>query len=204
MVFGTASVSRLKNYTEKSNVPFSKKMLGGFTFVQPLNYLKAFLLDYLKKDIRQIIDLFLIKGKWSSNIISTQISDSFHELIKLSERITEFDDSVAEDSQNGTKFRAYLHKMDKDKNAQKVLRQMLKEINDIAKAIIHEAAANLITIGKNLKLIIDDYAHTPHELIINWKEIELSADKNLNEFMVAVYKKLYYMVKLLQVFSKEE
>ncbi|RPJ04890.1 MAG: hypothetical protein EHM28_13205, partial [Spirochaetaceae bacterium] len=66
LIFGTASVSRLKNYTEKANVPFAKKMLGGFIFVQPLNYLKAFLLDYLKKDIRQIIDLFLIKGKWSS------------------------------------------------------------------------------------------------------------------------------------------
>ncbi|MBN1524134.1 MAG: hypothetical protein JW904_06625 [Spirochaetales bacterium] len=203
LVFGTSSISRLKNYTEKSNAQFSKRMLGGYIFVQPLNYLKAFLLDYLKKDIRETIDLFLIKGKWTSNIISQQISDAFHELIQISDRITEFDNSVSEETQTGAKFRSYLHKADKDKTAQKVLRQMLKEVNDMARGLIHEAGQHLITIGKNLKLIIDDYSRAPHELIINWKEIEASTDKNLQEFMVGVYKKLYYIVKLLQVYAKE-
>jgi hypothetical protein len=204
-IFGTASVSRLKNYTEKANAGFAKRMLGGYLYVHPLNYLKAFLLDYLKKDIREIIDHFLIKGKWTSNLVSQQVSESFHSLLQISERITEFDDSVSEETPTGAKLRLYLHKYEKDKQgAQKVLRQMLKELNDIAKALIHEAAQHLITIGKDLKLMIDDYQRNTHELIINWKEIEMSTDKDLKTFMVETYKKLYYIVRLLQVFIKEE
>ena len=204
-IFGTASISRLKYYTEKANAGFAKRMLGGYTFVHPLNFLKAFLLDYLKKDIREIIDLLIIKGKWTSNLISQQVSESFHVLLQISERITEFDESVNEETPTGAKLKLYLHKYEKDKQgAQKVLRQMLKELNDIAKALIHESAQHLITIGKNLKLMLDDHQRHNHELIINWKEIEMATDKNLKEFMVVVYRKLYYMVKLLQVFIKED
>ncbi len=204
-IFGTASISRLKSYTEKANAAFAKRMLGGFLYVHPLNYLKAFLLDYLKKDIREIIDHFLIKGKWTSNLVSQQVSESFHSLLQISERITEFDDSVSDESPTGAKLKLYLHKYEKDKQgAQKVLRQMLKEINDIARALIHEAAGHLIIIGKDLKLMLDDYQRNSHELIINWKEIEMSSDKDLKTFMVETYKKLYYIVRLLQVFVKEE
>jgi len=204
-IFGTSSISRLKNYSEKANTAFSKKMLGGYIYVQPLNYLKAFLLDYLKKDIRELIDLLIIKGKWTSNIVSQQLSESFHVLIQISDRITTFDDSVAEETQTGAKLRIYLHKFDKDKQgAQKVLRQMLKEINDQAKALIHEAAQHLINIGKNLKSVIDDFQKSSHELIINWKEIEFASDKKLAPQMVIIYKKIYYLVKLLQIFIKED
>ncbi|MQY77382.1 MAG: hypothetical protein GH155_07130, partial [Spirochaeta sp.] len=67
-IFGTASVSRLSNYSEKANLLFSKKMLGGYTYITPLNYLKAFLLDYVKKDVRQLADILLIRAKWTNNL----------------------------------------------------------------------------------------------------------------------------------------
>jgi hypothetical protein len=204
LIFGTSSISRLKNYIEKANIAFSKKMLAGFLYVQPLNYLKAFLLDFLKKDIKAIVDLLIIKGKWATNFTSQELSESFHSLLEISDRITEFDDSVAEESSTGSKLKTYFHKSDKEKAAQKVLRQMLKEINDMAKGMIHEAAQNLITLGRNIKMALDDYTRQPHELIINWKEIEVNFDGNLKNSLVNIYKKIYYMVKLLQIFFKEE
>ncbi|MBN1797617.1 MAG: hypothetical protein JW822_03510 [Spirochaetales bacterium] len=204
LVFGTASISRLKNYTEKANIAFSKKMLAGFIYVQPLNYLKAFLLDFLKKDIKGVVDLLIIKGKWATNLTSQELSESFHRLLEISDNITEFDDSVAEESNTGTKLKTYFHKSDKEKAAQKVLRQMLKEINDMAKGMIHEAAQNLVTLGKNIKMALDDYTRQPHELIINWKEIEVNYDSDLKSTLVNIYKKIYYIVKLLQIFFKEE
>ncbi len=50
-VFGTTAVSRMRNYTEKENLAFSKKMLGGYKYVAPMNYLNAFLVDYLRGEI---------------------------------------------------------------------------------------------------------------------------------------------------------
>ncbi|MCK7517885.1 MAG: hypothetical protein MZV64_09340 [Ignavibacteriales bacterium] len=56
------SSCRMKNYTEKANVVFAKRMLGGFTQTVALNYLRAFLIDFFKKDVRELVDLLIIRG----------------------------------------------------------------------------------------------------------------------------------------------
>ncbi len=203
-VFGTPAVSRLKNYTDKANLVFSKKMLGGFMHVQGLNYLKAFLLDYFKKDIRELVDLFLIRGQWSTNLLSQQLSEGFHELMSVSEKLIAFDDSLADDADIGLRLRTYLAKADRDKDQLKNLRTVLKNVNDDAQRMINGSAQALITVGKNLKNVLEDYQRTPHELIINWKEIELASEQPIAERVTEVYKRIYFFVQLMQFFAKSE
>lgn len=203
-VFGTPAVSRLKNYTDKANLVYSKKMLGGYMHVQGLNYLKAFLLDFFKKDIRELVDLFLIRGQWSTNLLSQQLSEGFHELMSVSEKLVVFDESLADDGELGLRLRNYLAKADRDKDQLKNLRVTLKTVNDDAQRMINTSAQALITIGKNLKNVLDDYQRTPHELIINWKEIEFASERPIAERITEVYKRIYYFVQLMQFFAKAE
>ncbi len=84
---------------------FSKKMLGGFTHVVPLNYLKAFLLDYFKKDIREVVDILLIRGKWSTNLTSQQLSEAFHNLMTAADELVKFAESLSEEGQRGISLR---------------------------------------------------------------------------------------------------
>ncbi|MFP4364380.1 MAG: DUF5312 family protein [Spirochaetia bacterium] len=201
-IFGTTAVSRMKNYTDKANVSFSKKNLGGYIHVTPVNYLKAFLLDFLKRDIKQVVDLFLIKGQWSTTLMSQQLSESFHSLMETSTNLTEFDDSLAEDGEMGLKMKNLLIRADKDKNAMASLRQVLKQINDQAHKYITTSAQNFIVVGKSLKNVYDDHSKQPHELILNWKEIEMASEEPIAEQIIGVYKKIYYFVQLLQMFVK--
>ncbi len=201
-VFGTTAISRLKNYTDKANVMFSKKMLAGYTMVAPLNYLKAFYLDYFKRDTREVVDLLLIKGKWSTNLLSQQLSESFHQLLELSDQLIRFDESLGEDGELGSKLKTVLHRADRDKSSLKYLRTQLKDINEQAAGIVNSSAQHLINVGKGLKLAVEDYAKQPHELIVNWKEIEAASDRPIHEKIVEVYKKLYYFIQLLQQFAK--
>ncbi len=201
-VFGTSAVARMKNYAEKANALFAKKMLGGYTQIQGMNYLKAFLLDYYKKDIRELVDLFLIRGQWSSNILSQQLSESFHELMSISERLLAFDDALADDADMGQRLRAALLKADRDKEQIKYVRTLLKGINDDALFMINSAAQSLIVVGKNLKNVLDDFKRTPRELIINWKEIELASEAPIADRITEVYKKIYYFIQLMQYFAK--
>ncbi len=115
LVFGSSIVIRMKNYTEKANVVFAKKMLGGYTQVPSLNYLKAYLMDYFKKDIREIVDILLIRGKWTTSVQSQQLSDSYHALLEVSADIIAFDESLADDGEMGGRLRAALAKADRDK-----------------------------------------------------------------------------------------
>jgi len=203
-VFGTPAVSRLKNYTDKANMAFSKKMLGGYTQVQGLNYLKAFLLDYFKKDIRELVDLFLIRGQWSTNLLSQQLSEGFHELMSVSEKLISFDDALADDGETGQRLRNYLAKAERDKDQLKNLRNLLKTVNDEAQRMINSSAHALIAVGKNLKNVLEDHQKTPHELIVNWKEIELASERPIEDRVTEVYKRIYYFVQLMQFFAKNE
>ena len=201
-VFGSPAISRLKNYTDKANIAFSRKMLGGFTQVQGLNYLKAFLLDFFKKDIRELVDLFLIRGQWSTNLLSQQLSEGFHELMSISEKLMAFDESLADEGELGTRLRSSLAKAERDKDQLKHLRILLKGVNDDAQRMVNGSAQALIAIGKNLKSLLEDYQRVPHVLLINWKELELASEKPIDERVTEVYKKIYHFVQLMQFFAK--
>jgi hypothetical protein len=172
--------------------------------VESINYLKAFLLDYYKRDIREIVNLLLVKGQWVSNTLAAPMSESFHQLMEVSDRLTAFDEALAEDAERGAKLKVLLTRADKDVNAQASIKQQLKDINSGARALIIEASGHFIVIGKHLKMAMDDYAKPKHELILNWKSLETSTDKVLKEWMTATYKQLYSFVQLMQFFVKEQ
>ncbi len=203
-IFGTTVVVRMKNYSDKANATFSKKMLGGFTQTAPLNFLRAFLMDYLKKDVREQSDHVIIRGKWSTNLQSQQLSDAYHALLDVSDEIVEFDDAMADDAEIGNRLRTAIMKSDRDKDALKYLRQLLKDINDRALGIVNKAALNLIALGKYYKNLIDDLAKTHPEIVLNWKDVENAAGRPLREWMIQTYKRIYYMVQLLKYYIKGE
>lgn len=203
-VFGTTAISRMKFYTDKANLGFSKKMLGGYTHIEPMNYLKAFLLDYFKKDIRELVDILLIRGKWSTNLLSQQLSESFHGLMQLSDELMRFDESLSEEGELGASLQRLLKRTDKDKSSTQLLRKELKAVNDNANRIINESGQHLIAIAKSLKNVVEDYGKKPHELLINWKELEGAMDGNVTERISGIYKQIYYFIQLLQFFIKKQ
>ncbi len=202
VIFGTAAVSRMKNYTEKANLAFSKRMLGGYIHVQGLNYLKAFILDIFKKDIRELVDLFLIRGQWTANQLSQHLSEAFHNVLEVSEKLLAFDENLADDAPLGSRLRTILLKSERDKEQVQLLRNHLKTINEEAQELINTAAQNLIAVGKSLKGLLDDYGRSPRELLTNWKEIESVSEEPIAENLVEVYKKIYAFIQLMQYFAR--
>ncbi|MDR1178101.1 MAG: DUF5312 domain-containing protein, partial [Spirochaetaceae bacterium] len=188
-VFGSAEVERMKYYTNKQNEIYIKKNMGGFTQIQGMNYLKAFLLDYFKKDIRELCDLFLIRGQWVSQVLSQQMSEGFHSLMTVSEEILAFDEKLGEDGENGSRLKAAMVKVDRDKGQAKYVRIILKAVNEEACQMITKAAQALIVVGKHLKSALEDFQKNPHELIINWKELEASSGEPLGKRIAGIYKK---------------
>ncbi len=199
-IFGTASISRLNHYTETANLLFSKKMIGGYTRIAPLNYLKAFLLDYAKKDVRQVVELLIISGKWTDNAPSQMLSESFHQLLNISDELMKFDEALAEDRDYGKKIQLFLYKVERDKQALSSLRHLIKKINEQAGAMILKAGQQCINLANVVKKTMEDQDEKHPKLIINWKELNSKTDKDPKAMCLSVYKKLYYFVKLLKNF----
>jgi hypothetical protein len=131
-------------------------------------------------------------------------SGSFHDLLELSDKITAFDDSLADDEELGAKLRNMLSRADRDKELVKQLRTQLKDVNEIALKFLTTGTQHFVVIARSLKTILDDYEKTPHDLISNWKELELNAEQPVKEWVVAVYKQIYAFVMLMQLYLKQE
>ncbi len=204
-IFGTTAIQRTRYYTEAANLAYTKKMLAGFLHVEAINYLKAFLVDYFKRDVRIIIsDLFIVRGQWSDGVLSQQLSDSYYAVMNIAQQIVDFDDSLAEEGELGIKLKkAGGRVVERDSASAKQLRQALAVVNETALKMVNETATNLITMGKVIKLLIDDLDRERAELIQNWKDLQGFTERPLREQLVSIYKRTYYFVQLMQVSVKK-
>ncbi len=202
-IFNTSAVVILKNYTEKNSSLYEKKNLGSFQYAKPLNYLKAFLVEYVKRDVREYSDLVLIRGKWTLAPLSTEMSNQYHEMLEASEAITAFDDKLAETAELGIKLKTYLPRADRDRDAKNIINTTLKDSNALAKEFIVNTTKAMIGYAKTLKMLIEDHQKPKGEIVMNWKELDRYAEHPIPQLGVEVYKKLYLFVSLMQGLLQE-
>ncbi len=203
MVFGGPVAPRIKNYTDRASSSFGRRINMTYTHTLPMNYLKAFLLDFFKKEIRELQDLLLVRGKWTTNVLSQQMSDYYYQVLGFSDQLLAFDDSLADEGEIGSKLKRMLGRVvERDESTTKPVKTMITDINSRAQRIMSESANSLISFGKGIKSLIEDYDRVDHELIINWKELANMSDVPLKERLSEDYKRIYYLIQLLQMYAK--
>ncbi|SFI75894.1 hypothetical protein SAMN04487775_105164 [Treponema bryantii] len=196
-IFGTASPQSLKYYTSEFNAPLEKKGLSVLEYTEPLNYLKTFLVEFVKKSIREYYDVVVIRGQWDATL-SAPMSNAYQELLKLSDEITGFDEMMAEEGSMGVKVKTLLPKTAHDAGAENIINRVVSDANESARGYIIQGTQNLIVIGKTIKQLIEDYVLPKPVLVANWKELEKFFETPLKEFSVDIYKKIYLFVQLMQ------
>jgi len=204
-VFGTAFVQRLSHYNEKANAEFTRRMIAGYGLTQPMNYLAAFLFDYFNLDVRLLIsEMFIVRAKWSDNSVSGQLSDAYSEVRAVAEALEEFNLALSEEGEFGAKLKkATSPTRESEASTNRKIRQIVHDIDTQAKNLIKDAAANLITVARIIKFLIQDYEQKGSEYIMNWRELDSFSSEPLRGQMVAVYKKIFDFIQLMQVFAKK-
>ncbi len=198
-IFGTASPQSLKYYTAEFNAPLEKKGLSELEYTEPLNYLKTFLVEFVKKAIREYYDVVVIRGQWDATL-SAPMSNAYQELLKLSDEVTSFDEMMAEEGSMGIKVKTLLPKTAHDAGAENIINRVVSDANDTARGYIIQGTQNLITIGKTVKQLIEDYVLPKPIIVQNWKELEKYIEEPMKEFSVDIYKKIYLFVQLMQTY----
>jgi hypothetical protein len=200
-VFGSGAVQKLAHYSENANPEYAQKMLGGFLHVTALNYLRAFLVEFLPKSIREVVDLLIIKGKWADAGPSQQMSEAFHQLLTMAEKIGRFDTDLAENGELGRKLKTIALKADRDKKAVVQLRMALQQVNEEARTMVGDSMQYFISIARVLKLAHEDIGKPNPAFLTNWKELKPSSDKDVRVLIAGVYKKIYSFVQLMQMYK---
>ncbi|MCR4900752.1 MAG: DUF5312 family protein [Treponema sp.] len=196
-IFGSADFQTLHFYVTAANDAFLKKELSTYIYAEPLNYLKAFLLEYVKKDIREFYDVVVVRGQWDASL-ANPMSNAYQELLKISDEITTFDNDLSEEGGSGLKIKTLLPKTAHDPGAENIINRVISDANDQARGYLITSSQDLVTIGKTLKLLIEDHGKQKPEVVQNWRELERFLDHPMKEFSVGIYKKIYLFVQLMQ------
>jgi hypothetical protein len=198
-IFEAADLVRLENYTVQLSEPYRIRELETFKYAEGLNYLKAFLDDYLNKEIKELCDILLIRGQWTNNILAREMSQALNSLIEAPESINDLDIVMSEDGSDGSRLRASMLRVDRDKTQTRYINSIVTKNNNDALEIINEAAQDLIVIGKHLKSLIDDVQKKHPELLINWREINLASKEPITGRMIEDFKQINYFVQLMHL-----
>lgn len=197
-LFGDVETQVLKNYTDSLEATFTRKGLKTYMYAQPLNYLKLFLLEVLKKDLREYYDIVVIRGQWEAQALTKPFSESYNQLLAVSEQITQFDNAIAEDGTTGLKIKTLLPKTERDSGSKNIINRLVEEANETARDYVMQSTKNIVTIGKIIKSLIDDQSKSKPELITNWKELDKYSETPLKDAGIGLYKKIYLFTNLIK------
>jgi len=202
-IFGGVINQYIRYYTEGMNNVLSKKELNTFEYTEPLNLLKQFILEFVKRDIHEYYDVVVVRGQWDSTL-AAPFSNCYQELLKISDEITSFDEELDEMGPIGSKIKTLLPKTAHDPGAESIINRLVNDANEQAKSFMLTCTHDFVTIGKTMKQLIEDYARPKHVIVQNWKELEKFIETPMKDFSVGIYKKLYLFVQLMQTYLSNE
>jgi hypothetical protein len=198
-IFESSDLTRLEYYTVQLSEPYYRKNVEYYVYAEGLNYLKAFMEDYIEKEIKELCDILIIRGQWTNNTMSREMSEALHKILNKTTDIADLDIVLSEDGSDGSRLRAAMLRIDRDPTQARYVNSIIGKINSEAVEIINEVAQALIVIGKNLKNLIDDVQKKPPELLVNWREVNLSSKEPIPQRMVSTFKRINYFVQLMHL-----
>jgi len=201
-IFASSEVIRLSYYTPEKERVLLGKGVSGYTFAAALNHLFAFIHDFMERETHELCDLLLVRGQWTNQTNSRSMSEGYHEVMGIIPSITELDESLEDDGSNGSRLRGALLRITRDKTQGRYIDSIINMVNEEALEIINKAMQNLITIGKHLKMLLDDIQKKSPELIVNWKELSLYSKTPITTRLAAAYKSINYFVQLMMLETK--
>ena len=198
-IFEATNLVRLDNYTIQHGNKYAKKGADGFTYAEGLNYLTAFLEDYLVKEIRELCDILIIRGQWTKKDMSKEMSEALHRLLETPPEVARIDKVMSDEGADGSRLKAALVRADRDKTQIRYINGIIAKNNEDAHEIINNAAQDFIIIGKYLKILIEDVQKKHPELLINWRELHQVSKDPVLQRMIDSYKRINYFVQLMRL-----
>jgi hypothetical protein len=201
-VFGTPEVVRLQYYIPRENETLTRKGLDGYIYAPGLNYLAAFIGDFINREFQDICDILLIRGQWIISSASREMSEAFHAVKELYSGIVELDETLGEKGRNGPRLKAALIRVDRDRSQIRYINAIVAGINDEARGFITTATEQFVILENHMKHVVEDFTKNPHDLIFNWKELVTFSKNPMGPRLNDAYQKISYFVRLLHCFDE--
>jgi hypothetical protein len=197
---------KMRNYSEDISARVYSKVGMGYKYSTALWYLKAFVIENLKTEFRDVVNTMVVKGQWRTSQFSRDLSDALHNCMTLSEDIVHFDDMLAEGNPYGKRIFVLVHRIAKDRSAGDMLKQTLEDVNSKAYAILKKTRSQLVSLSTLLSEVEEDYSKDMNnrELLLNWREldseIQPSTGLPMGKALNRISEKLAFFMEFLSLY----
>jgi hypothetical protein len=203
-VFGTPSITKLQFYNREISDSCRELGLEGFAYASALNYLTAFIEDFVTKEMQDLCDILLVRGQWVNNALSLEMSGAVHAVTDTDASIDALDQDLSDTGAHGPRFKGALFRADRDKIQARYVNSIADEMDEKALELIKAAVQNLVVVGKFMKNLLGDSQKAPPEVIINWKELGYFTKTPISQRLTDAYKKINYFVQLMLLQTHSE
>ncbi len=202
-IFGTSNIIRLKNYTARlDDMITSRGLAESFKYIEPMNFLKAFLLDICKGEIKPRVDMLIIKGTWVTNEESTEYSELLESFNKITEKVLEFDNKCADDDIYGREVRKVMVVVKQDQKIN-VANRAVNMIDSAALDIIVESVSIFSNLVNKLNILLDDYTQKPPRIVTNFHKIKWEFPEEFDVEFNTYLKKTASFLTVMKVYAKD-
>jgi hypothetical protein len=198
-IFYGGDLIRLDFYTPARGEVYQKKELTGFTYAEGINYLAVFIAEYLEKDINDLFDLLLVRGQWTNNSSSKEVSEAFHQLMELPMSVSSLDESLSDDGVDGSRIKAAFVRVDRDPSQGRYINSIIDGVNETAQEILETAGNHFAILEKHLKNLVDDVQKKHPELLVNWKELNSVSKDPMLQQMAEDHRRINCFVQLMRL-----
>lgn len=200
-IFGNDIIPPLEYFNEKLNADVLKKGIAYLQYFDSLAITKHFLIEFFKKDCKDLQDIILIRATWTSKGAADKALAAYQNLLELTTKVISFDKDMSSQGQYGSKLKKSLNRInDRSILNKKQCEEIIASINQYALKLLRIIATDLIVFGKCIKAASDDLALKEPKIITNWRELEVKSGKeDLKGFIDNSYKKIYYFIQILKI-----
>ncbi len=172
-LFGTSEIHTLKNYVEDKNTMFERLGINTYSYAEPLNYLRYFIMEKYNRYIRETINSLIVGAKFYQSDTQKNLSNNFYSVNELIKEIMELDKSLNENEPRGSRFKMLLRKASNEAQAKKLSIEYISQINTEAYKILSSAIESLSYIIRIIdKIIEENKTKSNFTIVANLKEVE--------------------------------
>jgi gas vesicle protein len=104
---------------------------------------------------------------------------------------------LADDGPDGSRLKAALLRIDRDKTQARYINSIIDNINESALDMLNTAIQQFTVIGKHLNNLVEDVPKKHPDMIRNWRELNLVSKEPLAQQMTTDYNKIDRFIQLM-------
>ena len=171
-IFTNEKIQRTEFYTVSNGAHYTNEKFEGFVYAEPLNYLLVFLIDIFNVELKELCNMLIVQGDWINRESYLKMSNHYHEILGLAEKIISFDNKFSNLGDYGSRLYPSMSSADRNRTHAKIASSILACANNEALELINVGVSLLVNIRNALNPLIDDCLQSTHILITNWEELD--------------------------------